>query len=242
MKFKQILLLIFGIALIAGCANYESSAPVRDINTRKVGKTLYHYVQPGETLYSVAWRYEKDYRKLAKLNTLELPYSIHPGELIQLTGRRPLLKKTSKTKQKKSQTTRAAKKTKYLASQKEPSGAVKAWRWPTKSHRVVRGFSKNNKGINIAGNYKNPVYSTAKGKVVYAGNSIRGYGNLLIVKHNSAYLTAYAYNSNLLVKEGQWVKAGQQIAQMGANNTGHVLLHFEIRKAGIPVNPLKYLS
>jgi lipoprotein NlpD len=116
------------------------------------------------------------------------------------------------------------------------------WLWPTNG-KIVTGFSDtaNLKGIDIAGKSGQPVFASAAGKVVYAGTGLRGYGKLVIVKHNNTYLSAYAHNKDLLVKEGQQVTRGQKIAEMGNTDSDEVKLHFEIRKLGKPVDPLKYL-
>ncbi len=98
-----------------------------------------------------------------------------------------------------------------------------------------------NKGVDIAGKAGDPVVAAADGRVVYAGSSLRGYGNLIIVKHNNTYLTAYAHNQTLIVKEGQVVKKGQQIAEMGSSDSDRVKLHFEVRRQGRPIDPLKML-
>lgn len=227
---KKILIFLASVFLCAsGCASYNCVAPVQDINVHRVGKIRYHLVQPGETLYAVAWRYEKDYRLLASLNHLRPPYAINPGDLIRLNGA-PMGKITR------------PKIIKEIAQEK-PIKITRHWHWPTNYRSVSRGFSSINKGIDIAGYYNTPVFAAAKGRVVYAGNGIRGYGNLLIIKHNAVYLTAYACNSDLFVKQGQWVRAGQKIALMGMNNSlGKVALHFEIRRAGKAVNPLRYLT
>ncbi|PNQ70381.1 LysM peptidoglycan-binding domain-containing protein [Vibrio agarivorans] len=120
---------------------------------------------------------------------------------------------------------------------------VSKWLWPTKG-RVIRNFSageQGNKGLDIAGKRGQPIVSTAAGTVVYSGNALRGYGNLIIVKHNDNYLSAYAHNDKLLVSEGQNVKGGQKIATMGSSGTKSVKLHFEIRYQGKSVNPKRYL-
>ncbi len=120
---------------------------------------------------------------------------------------------------------------------------VAKWVWPTKG-RIISKFSvgdQGNKGIDLAGQRGQDVVSTADGSVVYAGNALRGYGNLIIIKHNGEYLSAYAHNDNLLVHEGQNVKAGQKIASMGSTGTNRVQLHFEIRYKGKSVNPENYL-
>ncbi|QWA10032.1 murein hydrolase activator NlpD [Sodalis ligni] len=123
------------------------------------------------------------------------------------------------------------------------STAIAGWRWPTDG-KIIDSFSAaegGNKGIDISGSRGQPVKATADGRVVYAGNALRGYGNLIIIKHNDDYLSAYAHNDTMLVREQQEVKAGQSIATMGSTGTSSVRLHFEIRYKGKSVNPLRYL-
>jgi lipoprotein NlpD len=130
----------------------------------------------------------------------------------------------------------------------KPAGAAAAdpdalsWVWPA-SGKVITGFSDsaNLKGIDIAGKAGQPVVASAAGKVVYAGSGLRGYGKLVIVKHNATFLSAYAHNQEILVKEGQQVAKGQKIAEMGSTDSDQVKLHFEIRQRGKPVDPLRYL-
>ncbi|MES4611629.1 MAG: murein hydrolase activator NlpD [Ewingella sp.] len=122
-------------------------------------------------------------------------------------------------------------------------GPVSSWKWPTDG-KIIDNFSASeggNKGIDIAGSRGQPVLATASGRVVYAGNALRGYGNLIIIKHNDDYLSAYAHNDSMLVREQQEVQAGQKIATMGSTGTSSVRLHFEIRYKGKSVNPLRYL-
>ena len=117
------------------------------------------------------------------------------------------------------------------------------WQWPVKG-KIISGFSHQqhgNKGVDIAGREGNRVNAAASGQVVYAGNALRGYGNLVIIKHNDDYLSAYAHNRTLLVKEKQMVTAGQQIAELGSTDATDPRLHFEIRFRGSSVDPLKYL-
>jgi lipoprotein NlpD len=128
-----------------------------------------------------------------------------------------------------------------------PAGAAAAetdgveWMWPA-SGRVLAGFSKgSNKGVDILGKVGDPVFASASGRVVYSGTGLRGYGKLVIIKHNDTFLSAYAHNSNLLVKEGQSVVRGQKIAEIGNTDSPQVKLHFEIRRQGEPVDPLKFL-
>jgi len=115
------------------------------------------------------------------------------------------------------------------------------WTWPTNG-KVLRGFSDSNKGIDIGGRMSQAVLAAGDGKVVYCGSGLRGYGKLIIIKHNKIYLSAYAHNSQLLVKEGQSVKKGQKIAEMGNSDADQVKLHFEIRRFGKPVDPMQYLN
>jgi lipoprotein NlpD len=115
------------------------------------------------------------------------------------------------------------------------------WIWPAKGSVIGEFDESKNKGVDIAGAAGDPVLASADGKVVYAGAGLRGYGNLIILKHNNTYLTAYAHNQSLLVKEDQVVKKGQKIAEMGNSDTDKVKLHFEVRRQGKPVDPLKYL-
>lgn len=123
----------------------------------------------------------------------------------------------------------------------EPAGAL-SWAWPTKG-KVISGFNDSgNKGIDIAGSKGQPILAAAPGKVIYSGSDLRGYGKLVIIKHNNTYLSVYANNSNILVKEGQQVSAGQKIAEMGDTDSNTVKLHFEIRQQGKSVDPAKFLA
>lgn len=123
----------------------------------------------------------------------------------------------------------------------DPSGPVKQWRWPAKG-RVTKPYGRSgNKGVDIAGRKGQPIKAAAEGRVVYSGGGLIGYGKLIILKHNKRYLSAYAHNNKLLVREGDRVRVGQRIAEMGSTGTERVMLHFEIRRDGKPVNPTLYL-
>ena len=115
------------------------------------------------------------------------------------------------------------------------------WCWPAEGSLIGRFGEGGGKGINIAGEKQSPIFSSAPGKVVYSGSGLRGYGKMVIIKHPGEYLTAYAHNHAILVKEGQWVKGGQKIAEMGDTESDRVKLHFEIRQYGKPIDPLKIL-
>lgn len=131
------------------------------------------------------------------------------------------------------------------STQKEDTGADDAVQWtmPAKGN-LISGYSEsaNRKGVDIAGNKGQPVMASSAGKIVYSGSGLRGYGKLVIIKHNKTYLSAYAHNDKIIVKEGQSVTKGQKIAEMGNSDADQVKLHFEIRKFGKPVDPAKYLN
>lgn len=114
------------------------------------------------------------------------------------------------------------------------------WSWPVKG-TLLHSYTRSNKGIDIAGRFGQPVVAASSGRVVYAGGGLRGYGQLVILKHDNQYLSVYAYNSRLFVEEGDWVRRGQKIADMGSNQSGTDMLHFEIRRQGIPINPMNIL-
>ncbi|MBX3709788.1 MAG: peptidoglycan DD-metalloendopeptidase family protein [Gammaproteobacteria bacterium] len=236
---------------VTACSDTGNFAPVTDLShIEPVPKAGIHRIVQGETLYEIAWRYGLDYRYLAALNHIKAPYTIQSNQIIYLNQHAPvpqvLVKKvknnigampTSKTDI--ASSLRQPEKPVASAQKmnREPNFSVSGWRWPAQG-RVVSAFSAMNKGINIANHLGEPIYAVAGGKVVYSGNGLRGYGNLIIIKHNSLYLSAYAHNSRVMVKEGDWVKQGQKIAEMGNTGSERVMLHFEIRRAGKPINPI----
>jgi lipoprotein NlpD len=224
-----------------------------------------YIVKKGETLYSIAWRANLEVTTLANLNHIASPYQIFPGQKIFLVSKvakpskyKPPTENFHKNKQKLVKKPVASNKKqaygKNVRGQKtsnksSTNGAtfsqkIGQWQWPAKG-KVIEGFStakQGNKGVNIAGRRGDPIKSAAGGKVVYAGDALRGYGKLVIIKHNDDYLSAYAHNDRILVKEQQTVKSGQVIAKMGDTDAERVMLHFEVRFRGKSVNPMKYLS
>lgn len=250
MRFLQLSLISI---LLVACAGEPSKAPVeaRRGETKPVAsKPIEHTVMGGDTLYAIAWRYGMDYRKLAGINGIARPYTIYPGQQLRLSGRVATTAPGS-TSSRSTASSKTAAVTKPPASTRSktvpapappmPPMGSSAWQWPA-SGKVVRKFSGTvHKGIDISGSAGDPVAATAAGKVVYAGNGIVGYGNLLIVKHDEVYLSAYGHNRRLLVKEGEKVKAGQRIAEKGSSATNSVKLHFEIRREGKPVDPKRLL-
>jgi len=227
-----------------------------------------YVVKKGETLYSIAWRAKTDVRTLASLNKLAPPYHIFPKQKLKLSSKTPKPrpnKSSSKNSNKKTGSTTAEVHKKPVASnikaayggnvggqktsKKSPASTtvfsqkIRKWQWPVKG-KIISTFSSSqqgNKGIDIAGRRGDNIKVAADGKVVYAGNALRGYGKLVIVKHNDDYLSAYAHNDHILVKEQQAIKAGDIIAKMGDTDADRVMLHFEVRFRGKSVNPMKYL-
>ena len=257
------LLLIF---LLSSCGGGSRAlAPVGsygyDSSQRKITSPPSSYtVKKGDTLYSISWRYGMDYKELARINGIRSPYTIYVGQKLKFkrstTSTRTASSSTSnkgKVVTKPSSTSSKPKVTKPTTSTKPAKSSTTTssysgnqnlqWRWPTDG--VVIGSYSNSssggKGIDISGKAGQPVIAAASGKVVYSGNGLPRYGNLLIIKPNDVYLSAYAHNESLLVKEGQIVKSGQKIATLGRTGTQRYQLHFEIRRNGKPVDPQRFL-
>ena len=212
------------------------SSPTSPTQPAKRKSQAFHVVRSGETLYSIAWDAGLDYRVLARWNSIRAPYLIKPGQRLNLVpAAKTVTKNTVPISPEKPKST-------SRPSKSVAMGAKSGWIWPVKGP-ILKGFSTRtgNKGIDIGGQSGRGIRAAQDGKVVYAGSGLRGYGKLIIVKHDEVYLSAYAHNSKLLVTDGAAVVRGQQIALMGDTGTDRVKLHFEIRQRGKPVNPLKYL-
>lgn len=234
---SRVLIRIFFFLLLSACSS-NHLAPVTDGWRQPVSIQGWHVVQPGETLYSIAWGYGRDYRELAEINHLTSPDRLRVGQRLSLV---PISKQQKRGAQASKQISKPITRKPAHGLTVTYKGSITRWRWPAHGKVINRFGIQNNNGIDIAGKIGDPVYAAAAGTVVYSGNNLRGYGNMLIIKHNAEYLSAYAHNSEILVKEGEQVKAGQQIARMGSNETKQVLLHFEIRRGGKPQNPLNLL-
>lgn len=213
------------LALLSGCV----------ANTPRYSSYDTHTVRKGETLSLIAQRYGMDYRDLARWNNLGNGGLIYPGQLIRLVppsgSHRTAAKSTPAT----------------IANSQRPTARPvlpsPAWAWPTNG-RLIAGFNGNpgsGTGLLIGGKTGQAVRAAASGKVVYSGGGLIGYGQLIILKHNDTYLSAYGHNASLLVKEGEQIKKGQHIATMGEGPGLEPRLHFEIRRNGEPVDPRQYL-
>ena len=261
--------LVIGIAFgifLAGCSSTPSGG-VRVVDRNKAAPqrqavtTGQYVVRRSDTLFSIAFRYGWDWKALAERNQIPAPYTIHPGQTIRFDGRSSSaptsVASTSDVAPSGSIKTTVISRpigvvpviipapsgtpatTPIQAVGRSPTG----WAWPSNGILIGK-FSSNgslNKGIDIAGDLGQPVLAASDGSVVYAGSGLRGYGELVIIKHSDTYVSAYGHNRRLLVREGQQVKVGQTIAEMGSTGTDRVKLHFEIRRQGKPVDPLQFL-
>jgi lipoprotein NlpD len=216
----------------------------------------FYRVKRGDTLLRIALDNGQSYRDIAAWNNITDPNVIEVDQVLRVSpppGPRVATKPIEPLKPADSKDTKAADKKAAPKKTDEKETAVAESKvdavdppiklsWPAKG-KVVEEFSEGkNKGIDIAGKLGEPIQAASDGKVVYAGNSLRGYGNLVIVKHDNTYLTAYAHNRSLLVKEGDTVRKGQRIAEMGDSDANMVKLHFELRVNGKPVNPMQFLQ
>jgi lipoprotein NlpD len=196
-----------------------------------------YVVQPQDTLYSIAWRHDLDYRALARWNGIGPDYRISVGQILSLRPASPPSE------------TRPAKRAPPPAAAVPPGVATAPpaqvptsgrWMWPTSALESPRAVAGG--GILLQGILGQPVRAACSGRVVYVGSGIRGYGNLIIIKHDDNFLSAYAYTREVAVREGQEVLRGQVMAQMGVGPHQSAALYFEIRLNGKPVDPLPYLS
>lgn len=227
---RLLMCLIIGFAL-SGCAGNSSKSE------GSYSGSVYT-VKRGDTLSRISRMTGTSVRDLARMNGISPPYTIEIGQKLKVSG----ASKSSGSKKSSSQTAKVTPSSAVPKSSWPPVGQ-RCWRWPA-SGKVVMTYSTSeggNKGIDIAGSRSQPVYAAGAGKVVYVGNQLRGYGNLVMIKHNEDYITAYAHNDKLMVNNGQNVKIGQQIATMGSSDADSVRLHFQIRYRATAIDPLRYL-
>ncbi len=231
------------------------------------GKPGYYTVKPGDTVIRIGLENGQSHKDISRWNALDNPNKIEVGQVLRVvppvsaagdavavtkpvsTGTvtttpiatAPMPAKAASAAA--SASSAPAKVASVPAVAATPAGGDEelGWIWPGKGTVIAEFDEVKNKGLDLSGNAGDAVLAAADGKVVYAGAGLRGYGNLIILKHNNTYLTAYAHNQSLLVKEDQSVKKGQKIAEMGNSDADRVKLHFEVRRQGKPVDPLKYL-
>lgn len=220
------------------------------------GKPGYYTVKPSDTLIRIGLENGQNWKDLVKWNALDNPNIIEVGQVLRVVppgvdpnaaSSKPITNAKVETKPLDAKPAGpAASGAPAAASTTAPAAAREGdddvnWAWPA-GGPVIAPFDEGKvKGLVIGGKAGDPVLAAADGRVVYAGSGLRGYGNLIILKHNNTYLTAYAHNQTLLVKEDQAVRRGQKIAEMGSTDADGVKLHFEIRKQGKPIDPAKLL-
>jgi lipoprotein NlpD len=244
--------------VLSGCG---STGPAPVYEGYGLAPAGYYRVRRGDTLHKIAGRHKIGYETLARWNNLGPPYRIYAGSLLRVeppegkggAKNQDALRTVTATKKTKRKKQAGAARTASVGtadnaskSSSRGSGRVAQglhWRWPLEG-KVVRRFrsgDRTRRGIRVAGHRGEKVRAAEAGTVVYSGSGLKGYGNLIIVKHNDGYLSAYGFNRRLLVREGTAVKRGQSVAEVGQASDGEYLLHFEIRRNGTAVDPLKYL-
>ncbi|EHK0947054.1 amidase activator ActS [Citrobacter farmeri] len=217
--------------LLAGCSGSKSSDS---------GSGAVYTVKRGDTLYRISRTTGTSVNDLARLNGISPPYTIEVGQKLKLGGSKTASAKSTK---KSSSKTAAVRPSSSVPQSSWPPVGQRCWQWPA-SGKVILPYSTaegGNKGIDISAARGTPVYAAGAGKVVYVGNQLRGYGNLIMIKHGEDYITAYAHNDTMLVNNGQSVKAGQKIATMGSTDAASVRLHFQIRYRATAIDPQRYL-
>lgn len=233
MRWRPLFLLPVFAVLLGGCAGLVSWNPDA------------YVVRQGDTLYAIAWRHNLDPQQLAQWNRLGSGNLIYPGQEIRLSppdGWQPETRRAAS----RSSAPIPRQSSGERPSARPPSAPVKPpseWVWPTDGQLSSR-FGEGDlggKGVDIRGREGQPIRAASGGEIVYSGSGLIGYGQLIIIKHNDAFLSAYGYNRKLSVKEGDRVKSGQEIAQMGTGPGKEPAVHFEIRLNGKPVDPLRYL-
>lgn len=206
------LFILFSLCSVS-CMHSKHPAPVIEGWQHSASAHSDYVVKNGDTIYSIAWAFDQDYHALVAWNALKFPYSIYPGQRLKMHG----------------------------SALHFHAASALVWTWPLHTARIIHPFTPETKGIDFAAAPGTAVHSAASGDVVYAGEGVKGYGKLIIVKHNATDLTAYAYNATLLVSVGQRVQAGQRIATVGRKPAGSYCLHFEVRRNGKPLDPSKVL-
>lgn len=211
---------LLGTVLLTSC----SSAPER---------TQTYTVKRGDTLYAIAWRHKLDWQDLARWNAIRRDYVIHPGQVLKLYPSRGARSSARPA---------PASPARQTAPARAPSGPPLQWQWPVSGGTATLTTRPNGgQGLTLGGRLGDDVRAAAAGRVVYTGSGLLGYGQLVILKHNETYLSAYGHTQSVAVREGDAVTAGQRIATMGAGPQGDAMLYFEIRINGTPGNPLSFL-
>jgi lipoprotein NlpD len=262
-KPSKVVALVAVLALVAGCASRRTPAPVVDARApakpaagkpAAMKQSSDHYlVRRGDTLYSIALEHGADYREVAQWNSLDDPSKLSVGQVLRVTapaqqavqvGSGPAGGGRIESRPLDSSPQQKPKPDQKPAPREEPrllEAQPLQFAWPAKG-KVLAGFAEpRRKGIDIDGKLGDPVIAAAAGRVTYVGSGIPGLGKLVVIRHDQGYLTVYAHNKDVLVKEQQNVTRGQKIAELGASDAERPKLHFQIRKGAAAVDPLLYL-
>lgn len=247
--------------VLSGCST-NTPAPITDIHSStptaptSPGSTQNYTVQPGDTLYKIAQQHGTTVQAIVTNNGITDPTQLRVGQMLVVAGANET--RSTPAPQTPTEVVTAPVTAEPTPQQAAPPVAEAAspvatdtsprasdanlinWGWPA-SGALIQGFTASTKGIDIQGTIGDPVIAAASGKVMYAGNGVRGLGNLILLGHSNGFITAYAHNDALLVKTGEEIKKGQKIATLGQTDTSSPRLHFEVRRRGTPVNPLSYL-
>lgn len=249
MRLIRIVLMVLAVTLLlAACGTSrvvrEGGTPQAGASTPRPGQTV--TVRRGDTVYRLAVNNGISPLDLATWNNIAPPYTIYPGQRLRLYPSGSGASRTASTPSRSSGATPRSSSTPHTqppAPTPPPARSSVAWRWPAEGQLVARfaAGDPTRQGIGIAGSSGQAVVAAGDGVVVYSGSGLVGYGELIIVKHDDEWLSAYGHNRARLVNEGERVRAGQQIAEMGRTGAARDMLHFEIRHNGRPVDPLTYL-
>lgn len=268
LRMARLLCLLLSAAALTACgsaAKWDTTRPSRGpqsafpdpIRPPEANPGQYT-VKPGDTLYSIAFRYRLKFQDVARWNQIGESYLIRPGQVLRLTPPPVVAQNTPRGTTGGSRTTPTRPTTRprqgsATPQTRRPSASTSSpqttparrtgpvqWRWPV-AGAVAKPFTEARQGIVLAGKSGDGIRAASAGEVVYSGTGLQGYGKLVIVKHSETYLSAYGYNSAVLVEEGAQVSAGQQIARMGLGPGGTPALRFEIRREGRPINPVSQL-
>lgn len=236
---------------IVGCASRPSSVTTSHRGYAAVPE--FYVVQRGDTVSKIALRYGLNYPDIGRLNQLDTQYTIHPNQRLRLRGAGQVSSRSVSTRQQPTPTRAATTAVRVpvpivpqpLPASRPPNVALAqglVWQWPS-NNLILEEFNESAqiKGLRFEGSIGDPVLAAAAGEVVYSNNGLTEYGNLILLRHGSGYITAYAHNQRLLVQEGQMVRLGQPIAEMGNSGTNRVMLEFQVRKEGKPINPKQVL-